>query len=273
MPPTDRSSSIRYRSSSMVPELISDCPATCRVYVVPADGARITPGRLSGSLDTDPKYLVRLGVGEAADAAHGAGQVAARLDVELGQLRAVAGDRLHLGVDVAADVGEALAEPARLRVHLRARHEGEKVAGGAAQRRHGGAVDQAMVPVQVVVRVGDDEVGPEVGDQRVEAADQLVHRDVLDPAGALRYEDHQPRAELLRPRLSLGEPLLDAVGDRDDGHRHLGALVGEPGQEAAGADLEVVRVGPERDDAARFSFVEDTVHRITSSPRSGGRWE
>src|SRR6185503_11740125 len=142
MPPTASCWSIRYRSSSMVPELISDCPATCRVYVVPANGARITPGGISASLDTDPQDLVGLGVGEAADASHRAREVAAGLDVELGQLRAVTGDGVDLGVDVAADVGEALAEPAGLRVHLRARQEGEQVARGSPQRGDGGAVDQ-----------------------------------------------------------------------------------------------------------------------------------
>ena len=152
---------------------------------------------------------------------------------------------------VVDDVGEALADRARLRVHLGARQVREQVARRAAQRRHRRAVDEAVIPVQVVRRVRDHEIGPDV-------ADDLSIRRTSSCIGmsSTRHGFSSLRMNSLAPRTSAPALRLGACARRrGSGSRRPPSSPrrprrDEPREQAAGADLEIVGVRAEREHAA-----------------------
>ena len=123
-------------------------------------------------------------------------------------------------------------------------------------------MNEPVVPVEIVRRVRDHEIRPRVTDQLIEPPHELVHREIFDATRALVVEHDQARADQVRRGTRFSAALLVRRRDRDDGHRDLGALGSQPCEQAAGADLEIIGVGSERQHAA-ILVLEDPIHAAT----------
>src|SRR5439155_5338911 len=178
-------------------------------------------------------------------------------------LAAVAGQRGELAVQVLGDVDvQRRAEVQRRRAAVV--QDAGTVPGRRERRRHGGAV----VLVRVLGRVDVDDV-------RADRVDHLL--DERD-GGRVRYQPavgqaapDQARVEHPRGRVLLGPPVrragtVAAVGEDQHGQGVAGRPVGR--ERAAAAQLDVVGVGPDREDATHQATLRRWRHwRYTSDAR------
>jgi len=182
-------------------------------------------------------------------------------------------NRAKLGFDVCGHIGEARTDGSRLGVELWAREKREQVARRSAERGDRGAMDEPMVPVEVVGRVRDDEVGSSVTDDRVESPHELVHRDILD-AGALIVKNDDLCRELASTGDGLCVALFSITRDRDNYHRDIRPLRCQASEQSTRTNFEIIGVRADREHRAA-SRSKDSVHTHLRSragwPRSNSK--